>query len=164
MIIASILVYLITIIYASIIDIQKQIIYNRVYFALIILSLITYGVKGLLINLPGATLITIPILIIAIKTDMIGGGDIKFIFCNILYFGFRHGYAGTIVGFGFIILMYLIKWKSRKLTNRSIPMVPYLSCGYILFAIEKLFLSLSAFTLVHQPFKDFIDVTITQNP
>jgi leader peptidase (prepilin peptidase)/N-methyltransferase len=139
MIIISILVYLITIVYASIIDIRKQIIYNGVYFALIILSFITYGVKGLLINLPGAALITIPILIIAIKTDMIGGGDIKFIFCNILYLGFRYGYAGTIAGLGFIILMYLIKWKSRKLTNRSIPMVPYLSCGYILFVIEKLF-------------------------
>lgn len=140
MIIGSVFIYLITLLYASIIDAREKLIYNRVYIVLIALSGVTYGINGLLAKLPGAALIALPFLILALKVDKLGGGDIKFIFCNNLYLGFWTGYAGVVTGLCLIVLVYILKWGRMKQTTREIPMVPYLSCGYLIcFIIEKLF-------------------------
>ena len=141
MIIGSVFIYLITLLYASIVDARKKLIYNRVYLILIVLSATTYGIKGLLANLPGAALVVFPFLILALKTDKLGGGDIKFIFCNNLYLGFWTGYAGIVIGLCLIVLVYIMKWGRRKQTAREIPMAPFLSCGYLIcFTVEKLHL------------------------
>jgi leader peptidase (prepilin peptidase)/N-methyltransferase len=135
MIITSFIAYVITLQYASIIDIRKQMIYDRVHIIIIVLSVLTLSNQELLINFLGAAIISIPFLMLALKTDKLGGGDIKLIFCNNLFLGFWTGYAGVVIGLAIIILFYVVKWKAVHSKNRAVPMAPFLSGGYMISLI-----------------------------
>ncbi|SFR77651.1 A24 family peptidase [Anaeromicropila populeti] len=81
-----------------------------------------------------AVLITAPFLYVAVKTNQLGGGDIKFIFANACMLGLQKTYAGLLIGFGMVAFLYQIKKMIGKNVNehRKIPLLPYLVTGFLL--------------------------------
>jgi leader peptidase (prepilin peptidase)/N-methyltransferase len=89
-----------------------------------------------ILRIGGAVLIALPFLMLAIKTDKFGGGDIKFIFSNTLFLGFTFSYGSILIGFTLVILHYVWRRISRKTDkDRRIALVPYLSIGYIVLTL-----------------------------
>lgn len=124
-------VYVVLLLYAAYTDYQKKEISDFVILGILILALSNLF-SGFLFHLLGAFMIALPFLYIGIKTDSIGGGDIKFIFANGCYLGFGISYGGILLGF----LLVLIKSAVKKLQgtyNRKeeIALAPYLSAGYL---------------------------------
>lgn len=120
-------IYIVILLISSILDIKKRIVSNKLCFAIAILSAIMMLQKQKPLDyIPAAFVITVPLLILAIKTDCMGGGDIKFIFCNTLYIGLTGSIYATIFA---CVLIIITRFKYKK----AIPMIPYLSAGYILF-------------------------------
>jgi leader peptidase (prepilin peptidase)/N-methyltransferase len=126
------LVYLILLVYSSVVDYKKKIIYDKVHLMLILLAFLICGCNGytFALKLIGATFISIPFLIVAMKTNQLGGGDVKFIFSNSMLLGFWKGYIGILIGLAAIIIIYLVKWRKENNKRRVIPMAPFLSIGF----------------------------------
>ena len=115
-------IYLVILFAASVIDVRKRYVYNITHIAVISLFIADVGFnKELIIRIISALIITIPILILTLKKDFIGGGDIKFIFCNTLMNGFILGCLLMTVYF------FINKDKTKK------PMLPFLSIGFYIF-------------------------------
>ena len=83
----------------------------------------------------GALGVTLPILFYAIWKDQIGGGDVKFIFANAIYWGFEMSYAAIIVGLIGVLVVMLPRRIGRKQQLHHIPLVPFLSFGYLFIGI-----------------------------
>ena len=122
-------IYLGVLFVASVIDIRKRYVYNITHIAVIAIFIADVGFNEKLITrIISALIITIPILILTLKKDFIGGGDIKFIFCNTLMNGFIKSINGIILGCLLMVVYYFInKNKNKK------PMLPFLSIGFFIF-------------------------------
>lgn len=138
------IIYIGIMIYASITDYHRLIIPDKVNVIIMLLALVSNGGYKILWNLCGALFITIPFLLIAIKTNQLGGGDIKFIFVNSTFLGFTKGYVGITIGLFLVIIRYIyLKIRKREDKNRRIPLAPYLSGGFIItIAVNRLLLIL----------------------
>jgi leader peptidase (prepilin peptidase)/N-methyltransferase len=129
-------IYIAVLIFASITDYHNYIINDRVHVIIIILSLVQVHDFNYILRIGGAVLIALPFLMLAIKTDKFGGGDIKFIFSNTLFLGFTFSYGSILIGFTLVILHYVWRRISRKTDkDRRIALVPYLSIGYIVLTL-----------------------------
>lgn len=102
------------------------------------IGIIALGLLENIWNIPlllfEAIVIGLVFLCIAIKTDSIGGGDVKFIFANTLFLGFIKVYIGLLIGFGILSLQYLIRkiiFRKRYKKNK-IPLLPYLVTGFLI--------------------------------
>ena len=86
--------------------------------------------KDILNIVGGALIISIPLLILAMTTGGIGGGDIKLMFVSGIYLGFYNIIAafvfGVVVGGIYGIVVLIKKSKSRK---DAIPFGPFLAIG-----------------------------------
>ena len=122
-------IYLVILFAASVIDVRKRYVYNITHIAVISLFIADVGFnKELIIRIISALIITIPILILTLKKDFIGGGDIKFIFCNTLMNGFIKSINGIILGCLLMVVYYFINKNNNKK-----PMLPFLSIGFFIF-------------------------------
>lgn len=131
-------VYAGLLLYAAYTDNKKKEISDFVSLGILILSL---SKTGILFHLVGACLFTFPFLYLGIKTDGIGGGDIKFIFANGCYLGLRANYGGILLGFVFVLIRSALK-KMKGSYNRKeeIALAPYLGAGYlVILAVQYIF-------------------------
>ena len=130
------MIYICVLISASITDYRKLIIYDRVHIIIILLSLIQVHDLNYFTRIGGAILIALPFLVLAVRTDKFGGGDIKFIFANSLFLGFAFSYGGILIGFTLVILQYGFRCiRSKTDKSRRIALAPYLSIGYIILIL-----------------------------
>jgi prepilin signal peptidase PulO-like enzyme (type II secretory pathway) len=131
----NILCYIITLLYASIYDYKYLTVQNRINVIITILAVISadFTIWRVLV----AFLFTLPILLLAAYKNSIGGGDIKFIFSNILYLGFSAGYAGLIIGLPLAVLFALASKYIFKKQTEKIPLVPFLSIGFLVTIIMR---------------------------
>lgn len=123
------LLYVLILIYATYKDIKILQVKKWVNVFIIILALIGK------FHLLEAFIITLPFLIIAVKANAVGGGDIKFIFANACLLGIEKMYTALLIGFGILSFQYLImKLKNSKM-NKKVPLIPYLVTGllYVIF-------------------------------
>lgn len=123
------LLYILILIYATYQDIKILQVKKLVNVFIIILALMG---KFYLLD---AFVITLPFLIIAVKANVVGGGDIKFIFANACLLGIEKMYTALLIGFGILSFQYLImKLKNSKM-NKKVPLLPYLVTGllYVIF-------------------------------
>lgn len=126
------IMYIAVLIYASITDYRKFIIYDRVHVIIILLSLFQAHGLDYILRIGGAVLIALPFLMLAVRTDKFGGGDIKFIFTNTLFLGFVLSYGAILIGFTLVILHYVFRFiRSKSDQNKKIALAPYLSAAYI---------------------------------
>lgn len=130
------LIYLGTLLYASITDWKELIVKDRVHIIIILLGLIPY--QTVLSHLIGAMVITVPFLVFAVKTDKLGGGDVKFIFANTVLLGFKESYTGMLAGLTVLILVFYMKKVLCGIGSKRIAFIPFLSLGYIVvFVLMK---------------------------
>lgn len=126
--------YLAVLVISSIIDVKKGLVHNFTYLVLIILFIADIDITLLMVRIASAFIIVIPILLLTINKDFIGGGDIKFIFCNALINGFTKSINAVIIGCLLMTAYYFIKSKIKKDTsNFTKPMLPFLSVGFFIF-------------------------------
>jgi leader peptidase (prepilin peptidase)/N-methyltransferase len=139
MVVMDLLLYLVVLFYSSITDLKYKIIKNRVHVIIIILGVIhSQGLANLLTLFVGSLVITIPFLVIAIKTNKFGGGDVKFIFANGIYLGFWNNYIGILLGLSLVIINHvLLRIRHKGNKERQIPLAPFLSAGYFIVSISK---------------------------
>lgn len=134
----NIIVYIGILIYASIYDWKYLIVQNRVHIIIVILTIMSGEFR--ISNLIGAIFITTPILLLSMYKNLIGGGDIKFIFMNTLYCGFTASYFGIIVGLIIAVLYAFVGKLSGRYQSKSkskIPLIPFLSIGYLFITILR---------------------------
>lgn len=126
------IIYFCILIYASYVDKKFEIVESKTYFLLCIVSIV-YAKELIFYHLIGAVIITAPILIFAALTNSMGGGDIKFIFLNTMIQGMSKSYFSVMVGFLIVVIHYLIKKLFRRNQKKEkMPLVPYLSIGYMI--------------------------------
>lgn len=132
----SIIVYVGILIYASFYDWKYLIVQNRIHIMIVMLAIISGEFR--IIYLIGAIIITTPILLLSMYKNLIGGGDIKFIFINTLYCGFTASYFGIIVGLIIAVLYAFVGKLSGRVHSKSkIPLIPFLSIGYLFITILR---------------------------
>lgn len=135
--VTKVTIYCFLLIYASITDIKSFIVKDRVHICIIILALLNF--KSIPLTLFGAVVLTLPFLYVGVKTNGIGGGDIKFIFANGLYLGFLENYVGIVIGLISVIVVYLFrKIQHSTNKNRKIPLIPHLALGYFMVLLSQL--------------------------
>ncbi len=119
--------YLIILLFSSIYDIKYRKNKEIVNVLIIFMTLMKYGIFNscLYFYLLYAVLQTIFILVLTLRFDFIGGGDIKFMFANSLFLGFERSVLGVFIGSGLLILVNFGK-------KQEVPMIPYLSVGYFI--------------------------------
>lgn len=127
------LIYIGILIYASIIDYRTFTVRNRVHIIIMLLTLTKLKDSNIFFMLLQGVMLTIPFLYLAIKTNQLGGGDIKFIFVNAMILGGIKSYYGIIIGLIICIGVWGVK-KALRIKGKSnkIPLIPYLSMGYII--------------------------------
>lgn len=116
----------------SFIDIQTKIIYDRFQIAIFILAIISAITEGKNpINLIiGSLIISIPLLIIALITQGMGGGDIKLMFVSGAYLGFPNILVAFIIASisgGIYGIYSLITQKHNR--KSEVPFGPFLALG-----------------------------------
>ncbi|SES65198.1 prepilin peptidase [[Clostridium] polysaccharolyticum] len=117
--------YIMVLIYAAYKDIKTLQVKNWVHVSIVILALMGR------FHILEAFLITLPFLVLAVKTNSIGGGDIKFIFANTCLLGIEKMYEALLIGFGMLSFQYLIMKRNKKKMNKKVPLLPYLVTGLL---------------------------------
>lgn len=119
--------YLQILIYASVVDIEKKIIPDRVHLLILIISLISINIKSSILGLLIALFInTIPPKIF--KLDMLGGGDIKMMCASGFFLGSLGSIVSIYIGLFISILFNLDKFKKENI-KVGFALAPYLSIG-----------------------------------
>lgn len=120
-------VYLILLIFSSFYDIKYHRVKDIVHLIILLLAVLKWYacISILLYSVVYAFLQTVFIFLLLKKSDFIGGGDIKFMFANCLFLGFNKAVLGVIIG---CISLFLVNIRKPG----EIPMLPYLSLGYLL--------------------------------
>lgn len=121
--------YVPILIYAAYKDMKTLKVEKWINIVIFILALLSSNWMHLI----GALIITVPFLCIAVKTNHIGGGDIKFIFVNACMLGIERTYMALIIGFSILSFQYLIlKLRKYIVNKKKVPLLPYLVAGFLL--------------------------------
>lgn len=120
---------------ASVSDIKKRIIPNRICLGIVTVGVFTFSPIKLLGILPALLLL----LCALIFKDKIGGGDIKLTASCGFALGLPTVSAGLIIGMTVVVLYYLPLHFIRKLkidkgqpvNQTALPLVPFLTIGFI---------------------------------
>lgn len=69
--------------------------------------------------------------IAVISNNKIGGADVKFIPACFFILGAGRGSLGLMLGLLYAVIGTLIRNKIRKSEDKTLPLIPYLSVGFI---------------------------------
>ena len=129
--------YVPLLLYAAYKDYKTYKIENFINLGILFLSVI--DIRKFPFHLLGAVLFTVPFLYLGIKTDGLGGGDIKFIFANGCMIGLRKNYIAVLIGFIFVAVVGSIGNLYRKKGRQDkIALAPYLVSGYLIVLLCRL--------------------------
>lgn len=123
--------------YAAYKDYKTYTISNSLNMGILLLSL--FDIAKFPLHLLGAVIITVPFLYLGVKTNGLGGGDIKFIFANGCMLGGYANYTGVLIGFLLVSITILVR-KIRKTYEgtRKVAFAPYLVAGYLIVLLGHL--------------------------
>lgn len=117
------------------IDVDTMIIYDRFHIFILVLAILEFIIfKKNILNLAvGALIVSVPLLIIALLTGGIGGGDIKLMFVAGVYLGFPNILAAFIIAVILGGLYGIFTLLSKRLKGKdAIPFGPFLCVGLFL--------------------------------
>lgn len=128
----KLLIFSLILIYASYVDIKKQIVPSHIHILLLIVGLFNAS----LLSIFGAFIAFLPLFLVAIKTNGIGGGDVKLAgMCGFVLQGIN-GLIGIMLGvLTALVVVPSIRLIRKKDINEKFPLVPYLSFGCIFIAL-----------------------------
>ena len=118
--------------YASVSDFRIRKVPDWVSIVVAALGLISVSGSNLLWNaVAGAAAFGFFFLAAIISKNKIGGADVKFIAASMFVCGFPEGLAGLILGLLLSVVGTLIRNKKTKSKEKTMPMIPYLSVGFL---------------------------------
>ena len=118
--------------FASVSDFRIRKVPDWVSIVVAALGLISVSGSKLLWNaVAGAAACGFFFLAAIISKNKIGGADVKFIAASMFVCGFPEGLAGLILGLLLSVVGTLIRNKKTKSKDKTMPMIPYLSVGFL---------------------------------
>ena len=118
--------------FASVSDFRIRRVPDWVSIVVAALGLISVSGGKLLWNaVAGAVAFGFFFLVAVISKNKIGGADVKFIAAAMFVCGFPEGLAGLILGLLLSVVGTLIRNKKTKSKDKTMPMIPYLSVGFL---------------------------------
>lgn len=118
--------------FASVSDFRIRRVPDWVSIVVAALGLISVSGGKLLWNaIAGAVAFGFFFLAAVISKNKIGGADVKFIAAAMFVCGFPEGLAGLILGLLLSVVGTLIRNKKTKSKDKTMPMIPYLSVGFL---------------------------------
>ena len=118
--------------FASVSDFRIRRVPDWVSIVVAALGLISVSGGKLLWNaVAGAIAFGFFFLAAVISKNKIGGADVKFIAAAMFVCGFPEGLAGLILGLLLSVVGTLIRNKKTKSKDKTMPMIPYLSVGFL---------------------------------
>ncbi len=118
--------------FASVSDFRIRKVPDWVSIVVAALGLISVSGSKLLWNaVAGAAAFGFFFLAAIISKNKIGGADVKFIAASMFVCGFPEGLAGLILGLLLSVVGTLIRNKKTKSKDKTMPMIPYLSVGFL---------------------------------
>ncbi len=118
--------------FASVSDFRIRKVPDWVSIVVAALGLISVSGGKLLWNaVAGAAAFGFFFLAAIISKNKIGGADVKFIAASMFVCGFPEGLAGLILGLLLSVVGTLIRNKKTKSKDKTMPMIPYLSVGFL---------------------------------
>ena len=118
--------------FASVSDFRIRKVPDWVSIVIAALGLISVSGSKLLWNaVAGAAAFGFFFLAAIISKNKIGGADVKFIAASMFVCGFPEGLAGLILGLLLSVVGTLIRNKKTKSKDKTMPMIPYLSVGFL---------------------------------
>lgn len=118
--------------FASVSDFRIRRVPDWVSIVVAALGLISVSGGKLLWNaVAGAVAFGFFFLAAVISKNKIGGADVKLIAAAMFVCGFPEGLAGLILGLLLSVIGTLIRNKKTKSKDKTMPMIPYLSVGFL---------------------------------
>ena len=118
--------------FASFSDIQERSVPDWVSIVIALTGLISVSGSKLLWNaVAGAAAFGFFFLAAIFSKNKIGGADVKFIAACMFVCGVSEGTAGLILGLMLSVVGTLIRNKKNRSKDKTLPMIPYLSVGFL---------------------------------
>ncbi|MCM1364985.1 MAG: A24 family peptidase [Faecalibacterium sp.] len=119
--------------FASVCDIKERKVEDYVPIMLLLIGLINISPTILFSRaMAFAMSFALMFVIAVISNNEIGGADVKFIPVCFFILGAAKGTLGLITGLLFSVVGTLIRNKVKKSEDKTLPLIPYLSVGYII--------------------------------
>ena len=107
-------------------DVKQREIPDQISIAICLCSIPMLGIENFI-----GILSALPVFIIALITEKIGGGDVKLIAANGVFLGFRANITAQIIGFVILLVFY----SPKKMRTDEVPLAPFLSIGALIAMI-----------------------------
>lgn len=121
-----------TFLFASISDYRIRKVPDWVSMIVALLGIISVSGSNLLWNaVTGIAAFGFFFLAAIISKNKIGGADVKFIAACMFVCGLNAGLAGLIFGLALSVIGTMIRNKKTKTKDKTMPMIPYLSVGFL---------------------------------
>ncbi len=121
-----------TFLFASISDYRIRKVPDWVSVIVALLGIISVSGSNLLWNaVTGIAAFGFFFLAAIISKNKIGGADVKFIAASMFVCGLNAGLAGLIFGLALSVIGTMIRNKKTKSKDKTMPMIPYLSVGFL---------------------------------
>lgn len=117
--------------FASVSDIRTRSVPDWVSVVTALMGLVSVPVSNLIWNaIAGIAAFGFFFLAAVISKNKIGGADVKFIAACMFVFGFPEGLAGLIFGLLLSVVGTVVRNRTMKSKDKTMPMIPYLSTGF----------------------------------
>ncbi len=119
-------------IYASVCDYRERMVADCVSLMLLLTGCIGTESKTLVLRFVSAAgTFFFLILFASMKNSKFGGADVKFITACVFLIGLINGLSAVIISLLLAVVCTLIRNKVKKTKEQSMPLIPYLSIGFL---------------------------------
>lgn len=118
--------------FASVCDIKERKVEDYVPIMLILIGFINISPTVLFSRaMAFAISFALMFVIAVISNNKIGGADVKFVPACFFILGATKGIFGLIIGLLFAVIGTLIRNKVKKSNDKTLPLIPYISAGFL---------------------------------
>lgn len=126
------IVFMLIMMYASLCDLYERKVANFVSVELLVLGFVETDVKRLAMSaLAGVVFFVFMFITAMIANGKLGGADFKIISACAFVLGINRTAVGLVAGLISSVVITLILKKIRKSEDNSLPLVPYLTAGFL---------------------------------
>lgn len=125
-------VFFFILLYASLCDIQTRRVKDVVSVMIFISGFISLSLLEIFTHTIGAFLVGGIMFVCALfSKNRLGGADVKITAASVFVLGMWNGIAGLVIGLIISVIVTPIINRKKKLKEMSLPLVPYLSIGFM---------------------------------
>lgn len=125
-------VFFFILLYASLCDVQTRRVRDTVSVMIFISGFISLSLSEVFTHFIGAFLVGGIMFVCAMfSKNRLGGADVKITAASVFVLGMWNGIAGLVIGLILSVIVTPIINRKKKLKEMSLPLVPYLSIGFM---------------------------------